>query len=86
VTIGPTGQKDRSPWERDTGVFILQITRGHVVHAGIAEDVLTDVGVRGRLVAGFSDDDSKLGFVVHALRNLRTADHAAGASNADVAF
>src|SRR5690348_7593396 len=48
-------------------VFILQVASGDIVHAGVPENVLPNVGICGRLVTGLADYYPKFAFIVHAL-------------------
>src|SRR4029077_5370762 len=46
-------------------ILVLQIARGHVVNAGVAENIGTNILIGCQLVAFFSDDNAELAFVVH---------------------
>ncbi len=56
-------------------VLLLQIARGHVIHAGVAENVGTNIFIRGQLVAIFGDHHSEFAFVVHPPGDAGPADH-----------
>jgi len=51
-------------------VFVLQVTGGDVVHAGIAKYVIPNVFLRRGLVASLAHDDAQFALIIHALRNL----------------
>src|SRR5579862_1107969 len=53
-------------------IFVLEIAGSDVVYAGVAEDVLANVGIGCGLVASLADHHSEFAFIVDALRNLRT--------------
>src|SRR5271154_3432026 len=52
---------------RPLTVFLLQIAGGEVIHAGVAENVGTNVVAVGELAAAAPDHDSEFTFVVGAL-------------------
>src|SRR5438477_8032122 len=49
-------------------IFILQIARGEVIHARVAENVGPHILGLGELVTRLADDDPKLTFIVGPLR------------------
>ena len=61
----------------ELAVFLLQVARSHVVHAGIAKNVGTNIFVRRQLVARSGDHHSEFAFVVDALGDLRPANRSA---------
>src|SRR5882672_1168733 len=53
-------------------VFGLEIAGGHVVHAGVAENVLPHVFICRGMMASFSNDHAEFALMVDALRNFWT--------------
>src|ERR1700683_4102835 len=59
---------------RELHVEFLQVAGGHVVEAGVAQDVGADVFAVFRVIAPARDDDGQLAFLVHAPRDARVDD------------
>src|SRR5439155_1754467 len=58
-------------------IFVLQIARGEIVHAGVAENVRTHIFFWRKLVTSLGDHDSKFAFIIGLLGNARSADDSA---------
>ncbi len=78
---GPIGQNVSNPLAAGKlAVFFLQIPGGHVIEAGIAENIIRGI-LLGNIFAKPSYHHAKLAFIVHPLRHLWIYDGSPGADN-----
>ena len=59
---------------RKLHVLALQVTRGHIIHTGIAKHVAERVFIFGKFPRSFPNHNTELAFVFHLLRLRRPFD------------